>query len=244
MSINRSTAHLAFAAAGLVAASTVIAEDNCFGHAVSVGARSISINQAIERSDGRQIMVGACDADGRCIRKDKDGDEQILDNAYVPGDETPTWKVVGGTGKHANSAASGWYKQARADGDVLVFVWGGDCRAITKRAREVRMTKADLRSTFSNAVVTGMCTDSAVFENRYGAGGAVAHTTRTIGGQTLFSDENARWFPQDDADGASLCFRWSSGGTSCWTNFRMEDRYIGREQGGQDRTCWFNVMPQ
>jgi hypothetical protein len=244
MASTRSAVQLACVAAGLMAGSAVVAADNCSGHAVSIGARSVSINHAIELGDARQIMVGACDADGRCIRKDKDGDEQIVDHAYVPGDEAPTWRVVGGTGKYANSAASGWYKQARADADVLVFVWGGDCQATARRVPEVRMTKAELQSTFANAVVTGMCTDGAVFENRYGASGAVAHTTRTIGGQTLFNDENARWFPQDDADGASLCFKWSSGGTSCWKNFRMEDRYVGRENGGQGRTCWFNVVPQ
>lgn len=244
MGITLHTFRLAFVSAGLVLAGAAVAEDNCAGHRISVGARNVSVNHTIENGDVRQIVVGACDADGRCVLKDKHGDEQIVDHAYVPGDDTPTWRVVGGSGKYADSAASGWYRQVQADGDVLVFAWGGDCRATTKRVREVRLTKADLESTFADAVVTGMCTDGTVIENRYRAGGKHEHITRTVGGQTLFRDDNARWFPQDGPDGTLLCLQWSSGGTSCWPHFRLEDRYIAREQGGQGRTCWFTVMPQ
>lgn len=244
MGVTLHTVRLAFAFAGVVLAGAAVAKDDCAGHQISVGARNVSVNHEIENGNVRQIVAGACDADGRCVLKDKEGDDQIIDNAYVPGDETPTWRVVGGSGKYAHLAASGWYRQAYVDGDVRVFTWGGDCRATTKRVREVRLTRADLESVFSNAAVAGMCTDGTLIENRFGAGGKHEHITRNVGGQLLFRDDNARWSPQDVAGGALLCFQWSSGGTSCWQHSRLEDRYIAREHGGQGRTCWFSVVPQ
>jgi hypothetical protein len=241
---SRNLAHAAYTTLGLIGAGAVSAADNCSGYTVNAGGRNIAITQTSDPAQPWHVMVGACDMEGRCVRKDRDGDVTISENAYVPGKETASWKTIGGTGKYVDGAGSGWYKLVRADGDAFVFVWGGDCSATTKRAGVVPLTKDQLRSTFTNAVVMGMCTDGAAFENRYGASGAVAHTTSAIGGQILFSDDKARWSPRDDADGASLCFSWSSGGTSCWKNYKIADLYVGREQGGQDRICWFNVTPQ
>jgi hypothetical protein len=244
MSKTRTLLFASGAAMGLAWGGVAGAVDTCSGYEVNVSGRDVSITQTVDAGDPRRVMVGACDFDGRCIHKDKDGDDRIVDLAYVPGDDAATWKDVGGNGKYANAAGSGWYKQIRMDGDVRVFVWSGDCETTTQTGRETRMTRADLQATFENALVTGMCTDATLFSNRYGAGGLHEHTTTTIGGQVLFRDDRARWAVQDDPDGASLCLTWSSGGTSCWRNYRLADRYVGREVGGQGRSCWFAVTPQ
>lgn len=104
--------------------SLSVAEDNCSGYYVIVGAMSISINT--DPGDPSTFYIGECSGE-RCTRKDKDGDEYTVEHAYTPGDEKATWKIVSGTGKYAKARSSGWYKQTRADGDVLVGVWGGTC---------------------------------------------------------------------------------------------------------------------
>jgi hypothetical protein len=71
-------------------------------------------------------MIGECH-DWICTRADRDGDEITLQSAYKPGDYRATWKVLAGTGKYANVRRSGWYKQTRAEGDVVVGDWGGTC---------------------------------------------------------------------------------------------------------------------
>ena len=173
MSASRNALRTALACAALFAANGGRADDNCGGHSVSIGARSIAVDRTVPAGDARQILSGACDADGFCVRRDKDGDEQMTESSYVPGDDVPTWRVVGGTGKYAQSAAAGWYKQALTDNEVLVFVWGGDCKATGKRTPEARMTAAELRSTFTNVVIAGLCTDGTAFESRYGATGGL-----------------------------------------------------------------------
>lgn len=229
--------------AGLGVSGLAAAADNCSGYGITVGARFVRIDKTRGPSEAQHAVAGACDTE-RCTLKDKDGDEYSMESAYIPGDEAAKWRIVAGTGKYANAGWSGWYKQTRTDGDVLVHVWGGDCKKTVKRTAGVRLSKDEMRSIFNNALVRGTCTDGATFENVYGSGGTVEHTTRSSAGQLLFGDANATWFPDDADDGSLLCFKWSSGGTSCWKNYRDGDRYVGREQGGQGRSCWFTVVPR
>jgi hypothetical protein len=109
-----------FGAPGLSAA-----EDNCSGHYVSVGARSISISN--DPTEPSHILIGECH-EGVCIRKDGDGDEMTLQTARTPGEYLASWRVISGTGKYVNTKRSGWYKQTRVDGDVVVGEWGGNCQ--------------------------------------------------------------------------------------------------------------------
>jgi hypothetical protein len=102
-----------------------VAEDNCSGHYVNVGAKSISISN--DPTEPSHILIGECQ-EWLCTRQDKDGDAMTVQSAYTPGDYNATWKVVSGTGKYANARRSGWYKQTRADGDVVVGDWGGNCQ--------------------------------------------------------------------------------------------------------------------
>jgi hypothetical protein len=102
-----------------------VAEDNCSGHYIHVGTKSVSIND--DPAEPAHIMIGECHG-LVCIRRDKNGDEQTVESAYTPGDYTATWKVISGTGKYANARGSGWYKQRRADDDVVVGDWGGNCQ--------------------------------------------------------------------------------------------------------------------
>ena len=79
-----------------------LAADDCSGYGVNVGARFVRIDKTRGPDEARHAVVGACDAE-RCTLKDKDGDEYIMESAYVPGDEVATWRVVAGTGKYANA---------------------------------------------------------------------------------------------------------------------------------------------
>lgn len=101
------------------------ADDNCRGHYVGVGSWSISISD--DHEEPSYILIGEC-RDGVCTRTDKDGDSMTVQSAYTPGEYLATWKVVSGTGKYANAKRSGWYKQTRAQGDIVVGEWGGICR--------------------------------------------------------------------------------------------------------------------
>ena len=229
--------------AGFGVSGLAVAADNCSGDWVNVGATYVRFDKSRGPSDSRHVSVGGCDGE-RCTVKDKGGDEYTFETAYAPGDEAATWKITGGTGKYANAGWSGWYKQTKAAGDVRVGIWGGNCKMTVARAREVRLTKDEMRSIFTNTFGKGMCTDGANFENVYGSDGSVDHITRSSAGQLLFSDQAARWSFQDADDGPLFCQTWSSGGVSCWKNSRDGTRYVGREQGGQDRTCWFTVAPR
>lgn len=102
-----------------------VAGDNCSGHYVNAGGRSISISN--DPSEPSHILIGQC-REGVCIRKDGDGDEMTLHTARTPGEPLERWKVVSGTGKYVNTVRSGWYKQTRVDGDVVVGEWGGTCQ--------------------------------------------------------------------------------------------------------------------
>jgi len=227
-----------------LAPSVSHAGDTCSGYSISTGDRTISLNLAFPADDVRRIVVGACDAGGRCIRKDKEGDESIIDLSYVPGDPTASWTVVGGTGKYAASGGTGWYKQVQADGNVLVYAWGGNCQARTRHLKQVRMTKAELQSTFTSVLASGTCTDGTGFTSRYDPSGRVAHTTRSSGGQLLYEDDAARWSLSEDGEDALMCQQWSKGGSSCWKNSRFGEVVIAREVGVPRRTCWFTLTPQ
>lgn len=111
-------------AACLATPSLSAAEDNCSGHYVSVGARSISISN--DPTEPSHIQIGECH-EGVCTRKDKDGDEMTFQHTRTPGEYLASWKLVSGTGKYANARRSGWYQQTRVDGDVVVGEWGGTC---------------------------------------------------------------------------------------------------------------------
>jgi hypothetical protein len=112
-------------AACVGAPSLSVAEDNCSGHYVNVGAKSISISN--DPAEPSHVMIGECH-EWLCTRKDKDGDELTVQSAYTPGDYNATWKVISGTGKYANVSRAGWYRQTRADDDVVVGDWGGNCQ--------------------------------------------------------------------------------------------------------------------
>lgn len=109
---------------GCLSSSIVSAAHECSGHYVGVGTKSITISN--DPGSPSHVMVGECQG-GVCIRKDRDGDEQTVHSAYKDGDAFATWKRVSGTGKYANGKASGWSRQTRAVGDVVVGDWGGTC---------------------------------------------------------------------------------------------------------------------
>ena len=71
---------------------------------------------------------GKSKGSGQCLRRDKDGDTYSLEWAIAPGAERGTWKGITGTGKFAReSANSGWWQNAAADGKVFATKWGGTC---------------------------------------------------------------------------------------------------------------------
>jgi hypothetical protein len=71
---------------------------------------------------------GQSKGSGFCERRDKDGDTYSLEWAIAPGAEKGTWKGLTGTGKFAReSANSGWWQNAAADGKVFATKWGGTC---------------------------------------------------------------------------------------------------------------------
>jgi len=115
---------IGIAAACAWISAPAFADDNCTGHYVNVGSRSISISNNHEEHS--HILIGEC-REGVCTRADKDGDSMTVQSAYTPGEYLATWKVVRGTGKYADTKRSGWYKQTRTEGDIVVGEWGGTC---------------------------------------------------------------------------------------------------------------------
>lgn len=113
-------------ATSVLASGACAAADNCSGHYANVGARSISVDN--DRTKTSHVMIGECNSQGVCTRRDADGDEITVESAYTPGEYLATWKMTRGTGKYAKARQSGWYKQTRADGDVVVGDWGGNCQ--------------------------------------------------------------------------------------------------------------------
>lgn len=111
-------------AACVGAPSLGAAEDNCSGHYVNVGSRSISISN--DPTEPSHMLIGECHQ-GVCTRKDKDGDGMTTQSARPSGESLGTWKVVSGTGKYASVKRSGWYKQTRVEEDTVVGDWGGNC---------------------------------------------------------------------------------------------------------------------
>jgi len=106
------------------------AEDNCAGHVVNIGGRRVSVSNDPDAPGYPQI--GACSTTatgmGKCSYRDKDGDEFTQEWKAVPGTTGRyTWKVVSGTGKYAKSTSSGWNRRVLSEGDVTVYVWGGEC---------------------------------------------------------------------------------------------------------------------
>src|SRR5262249_51185400 len=62
---------------------------------------------------------------GYCSFQDKDGEVE-----YIQWDTSPsggTWKGVGGTGKWADRANSGWTKLIAHDANRTLLQWGGTC---------------------------------------------------------------------------------------------------------------------
>lgn len=102
-----------------------VAADNCSGHYVNAGSRSVSISS--DPAEPSHVMIGECQS-GLCIRRDSDGDEMTTRTARTPGEYLGTWKVVSGTGKYARATRSGWFRPTRTDGEIVVGEWGGDCR--------------------------------------------------------------------------------------------------------------------
>jgi len=100
------------------------AEDNCRGHYVTVGSKSVTISD--DPTEPSHTMIGECH-DGRCIRRDKDGDEMTIQSIRATGAYLDRWTLVSGTGKYANARRSGWYRLTREDGNIFVGEWGGSC---------------------------------------------------------------------------------------------------------------------
>jgi hypothetical protein len=46
----------------------------------------------------------------------------------MPGADKGMWKATGGSGKFANKADSGWFKNVAGDGKMSVSAWGGTCK--------------------------------------------------------------------------------------------------------------------
>lgn len=105
-------------------AAPAAADDNCTGHYVNVGSKHISISN--DPTEPAHVLIGECQ-DGRCVQKDKDGDEMTMQSSGATGDYLGRWKVTGGTGKYANVRRSGWYRPTQDEGVVFVGEWGGTC---------------------------------------------------------------------------------------------------------------------
>ena len=111
--------------------SLSVADDNCCsGHFVQVGSRPIATSS--DPSLPGHPAIGECHGTGagvgNCAFKDKDGDEWTNEWRSVPDVAGKfTWKVVRATGKLANVTWSGWSQQTRREGDVIIWVWGGNC---------------------------------------------------------------------------------------------------------------------
>jgi hypothetical protein len=111
-------------AAWVSIAGPASADDNCTGHYVNFGSKHISISN--DPTEPAHVLIGECH-DGRCIQRDKEGDEMTMQSTGAAGDYMGRWKVTGGTGKYANARRSGWYRPTRDDGVLSVGDWGGTC---------------------------------------------------------------------------------------------------------------------
>ena len=66
---------------------------------------------------------------GHCARKDKDGD--VLNEAWTLPLGTSfkgNWKLVGGTGKYANSSGTATWEVAMSQGKMAAVRWTGNCQ--------------------------------------------------------------------------------------------------------------------
>jgi len=93
-------ASLCFVAEVFVAYAAVpgagIAADNCSGHYVNAGSRSVSISS--DPAEPSHVMIGECQG-GVCTRRDGDGDAITTRTARAPGEYLGSWNLVSGTGK-------------------------------------------------------------------------------------------------------------------------------------------------
>jgi hypothetical protein len=89
-----------------------------------------ALNLATGECSGTTLQTedGKTQSSGYCARRDKNGDTQSISFRQAPGTDKGEWKATGGTGKFAGKQNSGWYQMVRADGNMLVTKWGGDCQ--------------------------------------------------------------------------------------------------------------------
>jgi hypothetical protein len=118
-------------AACIGAPSLSVAEDNCSGYWVQIGATIVLLNN--DPSAPSHMAIGICQI-SRCTYKDKEGDSWTDQSAYPGGGwDKGTWETVSGTGKYANAKNSGWTERKRMesggpDGYVRIGAWGGSCK--------------------------------------------------------------------------------------------------------------------
>ena len=108
------------------------ADDNCTGQFVQVGTTVVILDD--DRNASQHMSIGIWDASSlHTTFRDTDGD--TFTNEVVSGGIG--WKRISGTGKYANTKASGWQKTIRTDVaeqdatllSVHIGAWGGNCSA-------------------------------------------------------------------------------------------------------------------
>ena len=138
----------------LLICSPAVGADNCSGYdnLVSTYAETLDLGNGHTLTAFRQasmltsedsiynLATGECSGaalttpdgkvrvSGYCARRDKDGDTHSIEFSQTAGADKGVWKSTGGTGKFAGKRHSGWYVDARTDGNMLITRWGGDCR--------------------------------------------------------------------------------------------------------------------
>jgi len=130
MDTTKMLACLGVVVACLVLPNVGRADDNCTGQWVQVGTTVVILDD--NRNSSQHMSIGVWDAStSHTTFKDTDGD--TFTNEVFPGGIG--WKRISGTGKYANTKASGWQKTIRTDVaeqestllPVYIGVWGGDC---------------------------------------------------------------------------------------------------------------------
>jgi hypothetical protein len=115
--------------------NSVLAKDNCTGHAIGAGSARVILQD--DRTLPMHLAAGECTSTGastsNCTFKDKDGDEWTDAQEWTGVGLEGTWRTVSGTGKYAKATSShGWWKVVRSD-PVNIWAAGGYCALAAKR---------------------------------------------------------------------------------------------------------------